>query len=237
MHLTMNKVSTNCSINWINKSSLQQLSIKICYLKSFSLHLKCKLNNSQHISSDDTYMWIMNSLVLWNKMLTTKLHIFLSFEKYLIIIRTPFLNDYWHWSKWREGGWSYPKGRSNSETGVMVEEKGVKKFLFDWSDFFLRLMYVFYINRLFILAIHLMFPQTILRLEIKMPDCADSQWYDWLKKMNIESTQYVCHEFQKRRGCRSPCKGGYQEGGMIPLFKYAGVESGFCNQMRQIVSF
>ena len=39
------------------------------------------------------------------------------------------------------------------------------------------------------------------------------------KKMNIGSTQYVWHEFQKRRGCRSPCKGGYQEGGMILLFK------------------
>ena len=178
----------------------------------------------------------MSSLVLWNRMMT-KLHIFLSSEKYLITIRTSFLNDYGHWSKWREGGWSYPVGRQNPVTGVMVQEKGVKKFLLDGSDFFLRLMSCFLCQYFFILAIHLIFPQTILRLEIKMPDCADSQWYDWLKKMNIESTQYVCHEFQKRRGCRSPCKGGYQEGGMIPLFKYAGVESGFCNQMRQIVSF
>ena len=80
-------------IKWKNKSSFQQLCIKICYLKSFtfSLNLKCKLNNTQHISSDDSYMWITSSLVLWNKMLTTKLHIFLSSEKYLTIIRTPFL--------------------------------------------------------------------------------------------------------------------------------------------------
>ena len=83
--------------NWKNKSSFQQLFIKICYLKSltFSLHLKRTLNNSQHINSDDTYMWIMSSLVLWNKMLTTKLHIFLSSEKYLIIITTPFLK-WWY---------------------------------------------------------------------------------------------------------------------------------------------
>ena len=40
-----------------------------------------------------------------------------------------------------------------------------------------------------------------------MTNCADYQWYVWLKKMNIETTQYVYHEFQKRRGCRSPCKG------------------------------
>ena len=33
-----------------------------------------------------------------------------------------------------------------------------------------------------ILVIHLIFPQTILRLEIKMTDCADYQWYVWLKK-------------------------------------------------------
>ena len=160
----------------------------------------------------------MSSLVLWNRMMT-KLHIFLSSEKYLITIRTSFLNDYRHWSKWREGGWSYPVGRQNPVTGVMVQEKGVKKFLLDGSDFFLRLMSCFLCQYFFILAIHLIFPQTILRLEIKIPDCVDSQWYIWPKKMNIGSTQYVWHEFQKRRGCRSPCKGGYQEGGMILLFK------------------
>ena len=30
----------------------------------------------------------------------------------------------------------------------MVEEGGVKKFLIDGSDFFLRLMFVFFVNRL-----------------------------------------------------------------------------------------
>ena len=82
----------------------------------------------------------------------------------------------------------------------MVEEGGVKKFLWDSCLFSLLIDFV-------ILVIHLIFPQTILRLEIKMTNCADYQWYVWLKKMNIETTQYVYHEFQKRRGCRSPCKG------------------------------
>ena len=97
----------------------------------------------------------------------------------------------------------------------MVEEEGVKKFLWDSCLFSLLIDFV-------ILVIHLIFPQTILRLEIKMTNCADYQWYVWLKKMNIETTQYVYHEFQKRRGCRSPCKGrggGGQEGRMILLFK------------------
>ena len=178
----------------------------------------------------------MSSLVLWNRMMT-KLHIFLSSEKYLITIRTSFLNDYGHWSKWREGGWSYPVGRQNPVTGVMVQEKGVKKFLLEGSDFFLRLMSCFLCQYFFILAIHLIFPQTILRLEIKIPDCVDSQWYFDLKKMNIGSTQYVWHEFQKRRGCRSPCKGDTKKGEWYSFSNYAGVESGLCNQMRQIVSF
>ena len=39
------------------------------------------------------------------------------------------------------------------------------------------------------------------------------------KKWILGPLQYLWHEFQKKRGCRSPCKGGYQEGGMILLFK------------------
>ena len=100
----------------------------------------------------------------------------------------------------------------------MVEEEGVKKFLWDSCLFSLLIDFV-------ILVIHLIFPQTILRLEIKMTNCADYQWYVWLKKMNIETTQYVYHEFQKRRVAGLHARGqgvggeGYQEGRMIPLFK------------------
>ena len=94
-----------------------------------------------------------------------------------------------------------------------------------WVRFFSEINVMFSTSTdFFTIAIHLVLPQTILRLEIKMPDCADSQWYVWLKKMNIESTQYVCHEFQKRRGCRSPCKRGYKKVGMIPLFKICWCE-------------
>ena len=98
--------------------------------------------------------------------------------------------------------------------------KGCQETSLWWVGFYVRFLGQFSTSTdFFTLAIHLVFPQTILRLEIKMPDCPDSQWYVWLKKMNIESTQYVFHEFQKRRGCRSPCKTGCEEGGMKPLFK------------------
>ena len=130
-------------IKWKNKSSFQQLCIKICYLKSFtfSLHLKCKLNNTQHISSDDSYMWITSSLVLWNKMLTTKLHIFLSSEKYLIIIRTPFLK------------WLWTLVKMEKRRLVLSCRKGRSR---DWGDgrgrgcqeISLRFMFVFFVNRL-----------------------------------------------------------------------------------------
>ena len=152
-------------------------------------------------------MWIMSSLVLWNRMMT-KLHIFLSSEKYLITIRTSFLNGYQHWSKWREGGWSYPVGRQNPVTGVMVQEKGVKKFLLDGSDFFLRLMSCFLCQYFFILAIHLIFPQTILRLEIKIPDCADSQWYIWLKKNEYWAHSVCVTWVSEKEGLQVSMQGG-----------------------------
>ena len=179
----------------------------------------------------------MSSLVLWNKMMT-KLHIFLSSEKYLIIIRTLFLNDYGHWSKWREGGWSYPVGRQNPVTGVMVQEKGVKKFLLDGSDFFLRLIPCFLCQYFFILAFHLIFPQTILGLEIKIPDCVDSQWYIWLKKKWILGPLSMCDmSFRKGGVAGLHARGDTKKGEWYSFSNYAGVESGLCNQMRQIVSF
>ena len=208
--------------NWKNKSSFQQLFIKICYLKSltFSLHLKRTLNNSQHINSDDTYMWIMSSLVLWNKMLTTKLHIFLSSEKYLIIITTPFLKWLWTLVKMERRGLvlSCRKGQSRDQDDGI--ERGCQEISLWQVRSFSEIHVTFFLLTDFVtVAIHLIFPQTILRLEFKMPDRTDSNWYVCLKKMNIESTQYVYHEFQKRRGGRPPCMGEYQEGGMIPLFK------------------
>ena len=39
------------------------------------------------------------------------------------------------------------------------------------------------------------------------------------KKMNIRSTPVSVTWVSEKEGCRSPCKGGYQEGGIILLFK------------------
>ena len=57
--------------------------------------------------------------------------------------------------------------------------------------------------------------------------------------MNIETTQYVYHEFQKRRVAGLHARGqgvggrGTKKGEWYPSSNYAGVQSGFCNQMRQ----
>ena len=162
----------------------------------------------------------MNSLVLWNKMLTTKLHIFLSSEKYLIIITTPFLKWLWTLVKMERRGLvlSFRKGQSRDQDDGI--ERGCQEISLWQVRFFSEIHVMFSLLTDFVtLAIHLIFPQTILWLEIKMSDRTDSHWYVWLKKMNIESTQHVYHAFQKRRGGRSPCKGGYQKGGIIPLFQ------------------
>ena len=86
-------------------------------------------------------MCIVSSLVLWNKMLITKLHIFLSSEKYLIIIRTPF-------PKWL---WTLVK--MEKRRLVLSCRKGRSR---DWGDgrgrgcqeISLRFMFVFLVNRL-----------------------------------------------------------------------------------------
>ena len=144
------------------------------------LHWKCKLYNSQCISFDDD---------------THSSNAF-------------FLRRYGHWSKYREGSWSYPVATGNPKKEALVLEEHIKKLLFDVLLFVMKLScYSF--------AIQLTFLQMIARLEIKMPDCADSQWYVWVKK-NIECPQYVSHKFQKRGVAGLHARGGYQEGGMIP---------------------
>ena len=226
--------------NWKNKSSFQQLFIKICCLKSFtfSLHLKCTLNNSQHINSDDTYMWIINSLVLWKKMLTTKLHIFLSSEKYLIIITTPFLKWLWTLVKMERRGLvlSCRKGQSRDRGDGI--ERGCQEISLWQVRFFSEIHVMFSLLTDFVtLAIHLIFPQTILRLEIKMSDRTDSHWYVWLKKKWILSPLSMCTtSFRKGGVAGLHARGNTKKGEWYSFSKYAGVKSGLCNQMRQIVS-
>ena len=86
-----------------------------------------------------------------------------------------FLRRYGRWSKYREGSWSYPVATGNPKKEALVLEEHIKKLLFDVLLFVMKLScYSF--------AIQLTFLQMIARLEIKMPDCADSQWYVWVKK-------------------------------------------------------
>ena len=47
-----------------------------------------------------------------------------------------FLRGYGHWSKWREGGWSYPVARANPEKGAMAWGWRINKFPLDMSNFF-----------------------------------------------------------------------------------------------------
>ena len=94
----------------------------------------------------------------------------------------------------------------------MVEEGGVKKFLWDSCLFSLLIDFV-------ILVIHLIFPQTILRLEIKMTNCADYQWYVWLKKNEYWDHSVCVPWVSEKEGLQVSMQGGYQEGRMIPLFK------------------
>ena len=197
--------------NWKNKSSFQQLFIKICCLKSFtfSLHLKCTLNNSQHINSDDTYMWIINSLVLWKKMLTTKLHIFLSSEKYLIIITTPFLKWLWTLVKMERRGLvlSFRKGQSRDQDDGI--ERGCQEISLWQVRFFSEIHVMFSLLTDFVtLAIHLIFPQTILRLEIKMSDRTDSHWYVWLKKNEYWVHSVCVPQVSEKEGWQVSMQGG-----------------------------
>ena len=98
--------------------------------------------------------------------------------------------------------------------------KGCQEISPWWVRFFSEINVMFSMSILFYSCYSLNIISNNSRIRNQDTRCVDSQWYIWLKKkMNIGSTQYVWHEFQKRRGCRSPCKGGYQEGGMILLFK------------------
>ena len=96
--------------------------------------------------------------------------------------------------------------------------KGCQETSLWWVGFYVRFLGQFSTSTdFFTLAIHLVFPQTILRLEIKMPDCPDSQWYVWLKKNEYwvhsvcvpwvsekEGLQVSMQDRMRRRGNETP---------------------------------
>ena len=173
----------------------------------------------------------MSSLMLWYKMLTTELYIFLSSEKYLIIIRTHFLK--WLW------------------TLVKIEKRGLvlscrKGWSRDWGDgrgrgcqeISLRFMFVFFVNRLCYSCYSPNIPSN--NSKVRNQD----DWLCWLsvicltKKTWILGPLSMCTmSFRKGGVAGLHARGGTKKGEWYPSSNYAGVQSGFCNQMRQTVSF
>ena len=157
--------------------------------------------------------------------------------KNMIIITTPFLKWLWTLVKMERRGLvlSCRKGQSRDrDDGI---ERGCQEISLWQVRFFSEIHVMFSLLTDFVtLAIHLIFPQTILRLEIKMPDRNDSHWYVWLKKWILSPLSMCTTSFRKGGVAGLHARGDTKKGEWYPFSNYAGMESGLHNQMRQIVS-
>ena len=130
--------------------------------------------------------------------------------KNLIIITTPFLKWLWTLVKMERRGLvlSCRKGQSRDQDDGI--ERGCQEISLWQVRFFSEIHVMFSLLTDFVtLAMHLIFPQTILRLEIKMPDRTDSHWYVWLKKMNIYWVHSVCvPQVSEKEGWQVSMQGG-----------------------------